>query len=85
MNKVFRIMSQHWLLTFPRCAISVDAMYEHLEDLLDLDEYIIATERHQDGGRHLHCWIRTRTVRNVKNPRFFDYYCDDGTSYHPNV
>lgn len=59
-------------------------MTSHLVDTFDLEHYIVAQEKHQDGHYHLHCWIKFKKKVNFKRSDKFDYSTDDAT-YHPNI
>lgn len=43
-------------------------------------DYIVAQERHQDGGIHFHCYIKYETKLESRNARIFDIL-----GIHPNI
>lgn len=47
---------------------------------LGASKYAIGEERHQDGGRHLHCFIQWPTPYRTRDPRIFDIL-----GCHPNI
>lgn len=53
-----RIKAKGWFLTYPRCEVSKEAALKELEQHGAIKEYVIAQEKHEDGGLHLHAFIK---------------------------
>ena len=68
-----------WFLTYPRCDLSTGNLFDHLCTLGSVKEYVIAHELHEDGGNHLHAYVRYDV--GIK-PR--DMACFDVGDYHGN-
>ncbi|AUM61624.1 Rep [uncultured virus] len=78
--KEFRLNSQQLFLTYSQCPINLELILNHLKSLVEIDKYIVAQEKHQDGNLHIHCYLLLKSKLNLKNPRKFDYQ-----EYHPKV
>ena len=68
-----------WFLTYPRCAMSKEELLKHLDDKFvgQIKEYVICTEKHKDGGLHLHAYIKFIPKKRIRS-RSFDF-----EGYHP--
>lgn len=78
-----RARSKGWFLTYPQCSVAKEDLLDALKAKVDVQEYVVASELHQDGNPHLHAFIalRGQLLWNAKkNPDFWDV---DG--HHPNV
>lgn len=95
-TKYFRLRTQRVFLTYPQCPIRKDVCLALLADLLcdrwtetapnGMKSYIVAEEEHQDGNRHLHCFLEFEGRFETTNAKFFDLTEDESdTTYHPNV
>lgn len=72
-----------WFLTFPQCPLKKEEMLAALQAKLDLLDYVVAEEKHEDGSPHLHCFLKlaTKFYWNAKKfPRYWDV-----EGYHPHV
>ena len=72
-----------WFLTYPQCPVAKEDMLDALKAKMELKEWIVAEEKHEDGSPHLHCFLKlTRKFywNAKKEPAFWDV---DG--YHPHV
>ncbi len=51
---------RQWFLTYPRCNVSKDELLAHLQQAfgVTLQEFCICRETHEDGGLHLHAYVR---------------------------
>ena len=50
---------KNWFLTFPQCGdLSPTDVRDYIMTIDTVKEYVIATELHEDGGRHLHCYFK---------------------------
>lgn len=77
----FRLSSKSFFLTYPRCPIPKEIAYTLLQDKVDIEKYIIAEEKHEDGSAHIHAYIVAKRKYNFKNPRCFDLEWNN-TIYH---
>lgn len=68
----FRIHSKQLFLTYPQCPISKEDALEQLKNICPVKDYVIASEMHQDGHYHLHCFIKLSVDLDTSNPRYFD-------------
>nr|WQA30154.1 MAG: rep protein [Cressdnaviricota sp.] len=77
--------SKGWFCTWPRCPAPPQDCLNDLQDKLverklEIQEYVISQEDHQDGAKHLHGFLKlNRRIRF--NPRLFDFIYE-GTDYH---
>ncbi|QDJ95241.1 replication-associated protein [Capybara virus 17_cap1_330] len=75
-----RLQSKRYLLTYPQCTLTKEAVLEALKVPLGIETYTIASEFHQDGTPHIHACIILSSSPNTTNMRYFDI-----DEYHPNV
>jgi len=78
-----RLNSITFFLTYARCDLPKEEVLAHLVQLLTLHQPTIRVghEFHQDGGHHLHVFIRlVRKLERANAPRFFDIL-----GHHPNI
>lgn len=78
-----RTRSKGWFLTYPQCSVAKEDLLDALKAKVDVVEYVVAAELHQDGNPHLHAFIALRAKFEwyaKKQPDFWDV---DG--HHPNV
>ena len=74
-----------WFLTYPQCPCTPQSCLDDLVDKfalkgIKIEEYVICTEKHQDGNSHLHAFIKlSKRVRFKKD--LFDFCCE-GKDYH---
>lgn len=61
-----------------------DAALQQLSDILAIDQYIIAQEKHEDGASHLHCWLKCTKKYNIKDANKLDLKDEEGMTYHGN-
>lgn len=77
----FRLNAKAVFLTYPRCSINKQSIYDHLLSLHHpVDKILVAQEHHEDGGLHIHALIIFKSKINIRNERYFDF-----ESYHPNI
>lgn len=80
-SKKFRINAQHFALTYSQCGdLSKDEVLAYITEKRPVDHVVCGLEKHEDGGNHIHVYVRFTKKINVKSERFFDV---DG--YHPNI
>jgi len=80
----FLFSAKNAFLTFAQCPIDKAKALVLLSEKRPIQEYVIAEEFHQDGGRHLHCFLQFASKLTTRNPRYFDLVSNDQT-YHPNI
>lgn len=71
----FRIRTTRLFLTYPRCDLSKQDTLTLLTNQLapnNIEEYIIASEKHQDGANHLHVYLRLSDTLDTRDPNFAD-------------
>ena len=74
MNKLTR--SKGWFLTYPQCAVAKEDLLAALQAKVDVVEYVVASELHQDGNPHLHAFLKLDHRVNFKASMF------DVAGYH---
>lgn len=80
-RKLFNMKSKNIFLTYPQIGdITREEIKDFLCSKLKLKKYVIALEKHEDGGNHIHAHISLAYNKNIKNERFFDY-----KGHHPNI
>lgn len=45
-DKKFRLNTQQLFFTYSQCSIEPEQLYQHLEELLKIEDYVIAQETH---------------------------------------
>lgn len=78
----FQLRHKMVALTYPQCSIPPGEMLAHLELLLtkyDV-ELLVAQEKHQNEGLHLHIYCTAQSAITTRDQRFFDY-----KNFHPNI
>lgn len=77
----FRFAGKKVFLTYPQCGeLTKDDVRTHLTDTLGCQWYLVASERHEDGGNHIHAYGEWNERFETRNERAFDV-----AGYHPNV
>jgi len=68
------ITGTNWFLTFPRCEVSKETALKNLQDAtrIQIKGCLIAQERHEDGGHHLHVGLWLHKAVRVP-PSYFDF------------
>lgn len=62
-----------WFLTYPQCNSTKDELLASLTATMDLLEYVIAEEKHKDGGLHLHAYVKLREgIKTSQAPEVFN-------------
>ncbi len=86
MAKEFRFNAIKTFLTYSQTKRKMDCerMLKHLEGLAGVKDYLIAQERHKDGGYHIHAYVKFTEKLDTRSTSFFDmeYY---KKTYHPNI
>lgn len=73
----FRLDTQQFFLTYSQCNIEPTRALELITEAFaskkrTIEDYIIAQEDHQDGGKHLHCWIKLDKKLNLRSASLLD-------------
>lgn len=78
----FRINAKNFFLTYAQCNASKEALRDFLNGLEGdrIEWLVIAQEKHQDGGLHLHVQIQYTRQRNIRRADHFDF-----GDFHPNI
>lgn len=79
----FRLNTATFFLTYPQCPIQKEWVRDWLLNKLDVQDYVVAHEKHQNGDDHLHIYVKTLTKHNFLDPKCLDILFD-GEFYHGN-
>lgn len=76
-----------WFLTYPQCPMKKEAMLEALKVTLmnfklEIKEYVICEEKHENGDPHLHAFIKLDRRREFRADLFDVMDLDTGKNYH---
>ena len=77
---MFRLNATKVFLTYPQCPLSKEEALQLLQQKHPVEEYCIAQETHEDGGKHLHILLKFSRKVNYKEED-----CLDLQTYHPNI
>lgn len=80
----YRANRSQFFLTYSRCPLDKEYLLDALRNIGEVQSYVIAREQHQDGGTHLHAFVRFRDKKNFRDARWADVVDEDGVVYHPN-
>lgn len=77
----FKFQGKHCFLTYPRCDAGKQAIYDHLLALsFPVDRLLVAEEKHEDGGQHIHAYLAFKSRPCIRNQHYFDI-----RGFHPNI
>ena len=84
-----RVNAKKLLLTYSQCSIDIKSCFSSLNVILrahnrNIVEYVLSTEKHQDGSSHIHAYIELDNRIDTRNMRLFDI-SQEGKVYHPNI
>ena len=84
-----RVNTKKLLLTYSQCYIDIKSCFSSLDVILrthnrNIVEYVLSTEKHQDGSSHIHAYIELDNRIDTRNMRLFDI-SQEGKVYHPNI
>ena len=87
--KKARVNAKKLLLTYSQCSIDIKSCFNSLNVILrahnrNIVEYVLSTEKHQDGSSHIHAYIELDNKIDTRNMRLFDI-SQEGKVYHPNI
>lgn len=76
----FKLQAKKYLLTYPQCNEDKAQLLEFLKSKGQLEEYVVAKERHEDGNYHLHAYVAYKQKLCTRDQRYFDF-----GGYHCNI
>jgi len=87
--KVPRVNAKKLLLTYSQCPIDIKSCFTSLNTIFEVHnreiiDYVLSTEKHQDGSSHIHAYIELDKRIDTRNMRLFDISWKDKI-YHPNI
>lgn len=68
-----RLAGKAFFLTYPQCSESKEALLAHLKTLGSVLQAVVSRENHQDGGHHLHAYVKYDKKIDTTNMAFFDF------------
>ena len=71
-----------FFFTYPQCPAPKEFMVDFLLTTFKVKEYVVASEKHEDGSPHLHVFVKVEKKRQFK-PTMGDFI-HEGVSYHGN-
>lgn len=82
----YRAQRKTFFLTYPKCDVPKEEVLRQLELKGEIAKYLIATEKHQDGTDHVHCFISYKKKKNFRTARWGDltYGTNPEKTYHFN-
>lgn len=76
----FNFNAKQVFLTYAQCNLDKTEVYDHFNTFCGVAEYIVAREKHEDGGLHLHCYFKFKSQIHTRDERYFDI-----KGFHPNI
>lgn len=76
----FHFQAVKVFLTYAQCTLTPWEIYDALSQKNEIKEYSICQEPHQDGGMHIHAWIRYKKKCQTKDCKHWDI-----EGFHPNI
>ena len=69
-----RVNTKKLLLTYSQCSIDIKSCFSSLNVILracnrNIVEYVLSTEKHQDGSSHIHAYIELDNRIDTRNMR----------------
>lgn len=84
-KKKFRMQALQFSITYPRCAVEKQRFFRSfLDEFGPLSSLTVCSEKHADGGHHLHVHAVYSQKKDVRSEKYFDVTFD-GKKYHPNI
>lgn len=71
-SKDFKFDQKSFFLTFPRCEIEKQTMFNFFLVKHKPNVLIVCKEPHKDGTPHIHVWLEFNEKISSRNPRYFD-------------
>ena len=86
-NHGFRLQGRHLFLTYSQIGTKVEEqdVKKQLDDKLGtkkIEKYAIVKEKHQDGGEHIHVYLKLESGCNIKSADRLDIIDNEGKKYH---
>lgn len=76
----FKFNAKQVFLTYPKCSLSKEFVLEGLKQIADVQDYTVASEKHEDQTDHIHAVICYTNKVHTTNSRIFDL-----ENFHPNI
>lgn len=84
MESGFRLDAIQIFLTYSQCPLDPNFILDNISKVYPIKYYIIAQELHQDGNKHIHCYLKLEKKANFRDNRKYDIVVDN-TTYHPKI
>lgn len=70
----FRLQGKKFFLTYPQCDTTKEQAMDNVKEYFKDDKgiYVVAHEKHEDGGNHLHIYVEITNKHTITNPNAFD-------------
>lgn len=84
-SKSFRLQAKRLFLTFPQIkdGITKESAMESACSAWDLKWIVVAHEKHQDGGNHLHIALEFKDKFSTRKSDFANFICGSQGNYQP--
>jgi hypothetical protein len=77
-----RVQALGWFFTYPQCPAIKEFLVDFLLKSFKVKEYVVASEKHEDGSPHLHAFVKVEKKISFK-PIMGDFI-HEGVTYHGN-
>jgi hypothetical protein len=83
-KKEYRVNARHVGLTYPQCTQALGEVLSKVsaKSKTLIEKYLIVRESHEDGGKHVHVYLKYERPINILNPHQMDLEGEDGESKH---
>ena len=74
-KKKFRISAKTLFLTYPQVdkSIKKEGFLAFISQKLQIQDYVIAIEKHADGNPHIHAYLRLSRKCDIRKPDYLDF------------
>lgn len=79
-KKIFRIQGKELFITYSQTDGKHKDLLDFLDSKLNIEDYIIAKEKHEKEGTHFHVYLNLATRCNITNCRYLDWI-----GHHPKI
>jgi hypothetical protein len=73
-KQTFRLQTKEIFMTYPQCGgLEIETLLKDLTIKLNtfiVEAHVITKELHEDGNPHLHVYIKTKRMIDIKNQNF---------------